>query len=239
MWRDCVGMWSTTMTGLRVLIPAYSPHISCSRADDAISPGTRRALDDLIALGAIEPSEILIRPNCGLLVQSRAELLATAYADPTATEFLFLDADISVGAGTIQAMRTLGLDAVGCAYCGRDPTIRDQIMGLPRKPLEIHTLCDHRLLRMRWLAFGCMLLRRTAIDAMYAGLEHFESESGHDAISPWTPIMREHDGKRRLLDDSYACCEVLSDLGIDVWCFLDAVVSHAGYRCFAGALFTS
>jgi hypothetical protein len=227
------------VTGLRVLIPAYSPHISCSSAEDAISPGTRRALDDLVALGIIEPSEIFIRPNCGLLVQSRAELLAKAYADPGADEFLFLDADISVGAGTIQAMRTLGLDAVGCAYCGRDPTIRDQIMGLPREPREMVTVNEHRLLLMRWLAFGCMLLRRTAVDAMYARLDHFESESGHDAISPWTPIIREHEGKQRLLDDSYACCEVMSDLGIKIWCFIDAVVSHSGQRCFAGALFTS
>jgi hypothetical protein len=197
-----------------------------------------RTIDDLMAIGAISRSDVLVHENCALLVQSRADLLARAYADPSVEEFLFLDDDIGVGAGAVQALRELNLLSVGCGYTGRTSELTDKVLGMAADPCEILTVNDRRLLKMRWMAFGCMLLRREAIDRLYASCEHHRTETGHyDAISPWTPLVRDIKGVPRLLDEGYSCCERLSEVGVTTWCFLDAIVSHAGRPCFAGSMF--
>jgi len=224
-----------------VLIPTYEPHrtnVTDKTARDSVSPQVRRTIHDLIAVGAVDQSGLLVHSNCGLLVQARAALLARAYNDPSAEEFLFLDADVSVGAGTIQAMRELNLMSVGCGYTGRSHELRDTVLGVAAEPRELIELEGRRLLKMRWLAFGCMLLRREAIDRLYSSCEHHKTAVGdYDAISPWTPIVREVDGVPRLLEDGYSCCERLREVSVPTWCFLDAIVSHAGHPCFAGALY--
>jgi hypothetical protein len=239
--RDLVSLLATySMSGLRVLIPTYVPQVRDTNPEDSqrhVSAETRKTISDMLAIGAIEPSDVLIHENCALLVQSRAELLARAYADPDAQELLLLDSDVGVGAGTIQAMRSLDLMAVGCGYAGRSAAMARSIMGVQSQPTHVETLCGHRLLRVRHMAHGCMLLRREAVDALYDVCEHFVTPTGYDAISPWTPLVRRIDGVPRLLDEGYSCCNRLSELGIETWLFLDAIVSHAGRTCFAGSLY--
>ena len=202
-----------------------------------LSPETHKTISDMLAIGAIEPADVMIHENCGLIVQSRAELLARAYADPYAKEFLLLDSDVGVGIGTIQAMRSLDLMAVGCGYTGRSASMSEAIMGVEATPHYIETMSGHRLLLMRYMANGCMLLRREAIDGLYEACEHFTTPSGYDAIASWTPLVRTIDGVPRLLDEGYSFCDRLSELGIETWLFLDAIVSHAGRTCFAGSLY--
>ena len=234
MRRDGVGMRARddAMTRLRVMIPTYAPDEQAA----VISSGTMSSLERLQAAGLIRDTDVLVHENNGLLVQARAELLARAYADGSADAFLFLDADIGIGVDAVRHMLEAPTASVGCAYAGRHAGMTRSILGRVAQPQDVRLEGGQRLLRMRWLAFGCMLLTRPAVDALYRTCEHFETYEGCNAISPWSPLIITVDGKRRLLDDSYACCERLTACGVDTWCLVDECVVHAGIACQAGRI---
>ena len=222
---------------LRLMIPAYARGDEGHKKDtELLSPACLQTVQDLISLGVVSPHDATIYRNTGLLVYARAQLLSWAMHEPEVDELLFLDADMGVGAGTIQAMREACEDAIGLAYQMRYPPHSWVVS--PDEPYRLTERAGHRLMPCRGLALGCVLLQRWCIEDAILHWPELEcvAPQGWPMWNLFAPLIADHRGRRTLLTEDYSFCRRLGDAGVTMDCFVDAIVDHAGDRSCFGAL---
>jgi hypothetical protein len=202
--------------------------------------------------------KVLLRDGDALITRARANLMTMFLDDPTATHFLFVDADIGFEPDQVFRLIESGADVVAGCY----PIKRINWEKLKRaiennRPklasasldyvLEIndpdHVAVVNGFTRVRYAGTGFLMIRRHVFEKMcahpdYASLQFFREHS-HDALagSPNRFALFECmiDPKTgTYLSEDFAFCKRWTDIGGEIWADLQSELDHVGPSVFHG-----
>src|SRR6201997_2147704 len=202
--------------------------------------------------------KIHLRDGDALITRARANLVTLFLDDPSATHFLFVDADI--GFTPEQGFRLIesGAGVVAGAYpikrVNGDKAKRAIEAQRPNVPsaaldyvLEIndpgHVTVVNGFTRVRYAGTGFLMIRRHVFEKMcvhpaYASLQFFREHS-LDALAgslnrfALFECMIDPDTKTYLSED-FAFCKRWTDIGGEIWLDLQSRLDHVGPSVFHG-----
>ena len=200
--------------------------------------------------------KVLLRDGDALITRARANLMTQFLDDPTATHFLFVDADIGFDPEQVFRLIESGADMVAGVYpikrINWEKARRVIETNRPKMPsavydyvLEIndpdHVAVVNGFTRVRYAGTGFLMIRRHVFEKMcaaYASLQFFREHS-HDALagSPnrfaLFECMIDPDSGTYLSED-FAFCKRWTDIGGEIWADLQSRLDHVGPSVFPG-----
>ena len=202
--------------------------------------------------------KVLLRDGDALITRARANLMTQFLDDPTATHFLFIDADIGFAPQQVFRLIESGADVVaGCYPIKRvnwDKAKRAMAAGRPNLAassldyvLEIDNPDEVKVVngftRVRYAGTGFLMIRRQVLEKMcahpdYAPLQ-FLKEHSRDALagSPNRFALFEcmiDPATGTYLSEDFAFCKRWTDIGGEIWADLDSRLDHVGPSVFHG-----
>jgi hypothetical protein len=202
--------------------------------------------------------KILMRDGDALITRARANLMTLFLDDPTATHFLFIDADIGFTPAQVFRLIESGADVVAGLYpikrINWDKVKRVIETNRPKVQsaaldyvLEIndpdHVAVVNGFTRVRYAGTGFLMIRRHVFEQMcqhpaYAPLQFFREHS-LDALagSPNRFALFECmiDPKTGIyLSEDFAFCQRWTDIGGEIWADLESCLDHVGPSVFHG-----
>jgi hypothetical protein len=200
--------------------------------------------------------KVLMRDGDALITRARANLMTLFLDDPTATHFLFVDADIGFEPEQVFRLIESGADMVAGVYpikrINWDKAKRVIESKRPKVPsaaldyvLEIndpdHVAVVNGFTRVRYAGTGFLMIRRHVFEKMclaYASLQFFREHS-LDALagSPNRFALFECmiDPKSgTYLSEDFAFCKRWTDMGGEIWADLQSRLDHVGPSVFHG-----
>jgi hypothetical protein len=202
--------------------------------------------------------KILMRDGDALITRARANLMTLFLDDPTATHFLFIDADIGFTPEQVFRLIESGADVVAGLYpikrINWDKVKRVIETNRPKVQsaaldyvLEIndpdHVAVVNGFTRVRYAGTGFLMIRRHVFEQMcqhpaYAPLQFFREHS-LDALagSPNRFALFECmiDPKTgTYLSEDFAFCQRWTDIGGEIWADLESCLDHVGPSVFHG-----
>jgi hypothetical protein len=200
--------------------------------------------------------KVLMRDGDALITRARANLMTLFLDDPTATHFLFIDADIGFEPEQVFRLIESGADMVAGVYpikrVNWDKAKRVIESKRPKVPsaaldyvLEIndpdHVAVVNGFTRVRYAGTGFLMIRRHVFEKMclaYASLQFFREHS-LDALagSPNRFALFECmiDPKSgTYLSEDFAFCKRWTDMGGEIWADLQSRLDHVGPSVFHG-----
>jgi hypothetical protein len=202
--------------------------------------------------------KVLMRDGDALITRARANLMTMFLDDPTATHFLFVDADIGFEPDQVFRLIESGADVVaGCYPIKRINWEKVKRAIENKRPklasasldyvLEIndpdHVAVVNGFTRVRYAGTGFLMIRRHVFEKMcahpdYASLQFFREHS-HDALagSPNRFALFECmiDPKTgTYLSEDFAFCKRWTDIGGEIWADLQSELDHVGPSVFHG-----
>jgi hypothetical protein len=200
--------------------------------------------------------KVLMRDGDALITRARANLMTLFLDDPTATHFLFIDADIGFEPEQVFRLIESGADMVAGVYpikrVNWDKAKRVIESKRPKVPsaaldyvLEIndpdHVAVVNGFTRVRYAGTGFLMIRRHVFEKMcvaYASLQFFREHS-LDALagSPNRFALFECmiDAKSgTYLSEDFAFCKRWTDMGGEIWADLQSRLDHVGPSVFHG-----
>jgi hypothetical protein len=200
--------------------------------------------------------KVLMRDGDALITRARANLMTLFLDDPTATHFLFVDADIGFEPEQVFRLIESGADMVAGVYpikrINWDKARRVIESKRPKVPsaaldyvLEIndpdHVAVVNGFTRVRYAGTGFLMIRRHVFEKMciaYASLQFFREHS-LDALagSPNRFALFECmiDPKSgTYLSEDFAFCKRWTDMGGEIWADLQSRLDHVGPSVFHG-----
>jgi hypothetical protein len=200
--------------------------------------------------------KVLLRDGDALITRARANLMTQFLDDPTATHFLFVDADIGFQPGQVFRLIESGADVVAALYpikrVNWDKAKRAIETNKPNVPaasldyvLEINdperVEVVNGFTRVRYAGTGFLMIRRHVFEKMcaaYPTLQFFREHS-LDALagSPNRFALFECmiDPKTgTYLSEDFAFCKRWTDLGGEIWADLESRLDHVGPSVFNG-----
>jgi hypothetical protein len=201
---------------------------------------------------------VLMRDGDALITRARANLMTLFLDDPTATHFLFIDADIGFAPEQVFRLIESGADVVAGLYpikrINWDKVKRVIETNRPKVQsaaldyvLEIndpdHVAVVNGFTRVRYAGTGFLMIRRHVFEQMcqqpaYAPLQFFREHS-LDALagSPNRFALFECmiDPKTgTYLSEDFAFCKRWTDIGGEIWADLESCLDHVGPSVFHG-----
>ena len=200
--------------------------------------------------------KVLMRDGDALITRARANLMTQFLDDPTATHFLFIDADIGFTPEQVFRLIESGADMVAGVYpikrVNWDKAKRVIESKRPKVAaaaldyvLEIndpdHVAVVNGFTRVRYAGTGFLMIRRHVFEKMcaaYASLQFFREHS-LDALagSPNRFALFECmiDSKTgTYLSEDFAFCKRWTDMGGEIWADLQSRLDHVGPSVFHG-----
>ena len=200
--------------------------------------------------------KVLLRDGDALITRARANLMTQFLDDPTATHFLFIDADIGFEPEQVFRLIESGADMVAGVYpikrVNWEKARRVIESKRPKVPaaaldyvLEIndpdHVAVVNGFTRVRYAGTGFLMIRRHVFEKMclaYASLQFFREHS-LDALagSPNRFALFECmiDPKSgTYLSEDFAFCKRWTDMGGEIWADLESRLDHVGPSVFHG-----
>jgi len=202
--------------------------------------------------------KVLMRDGDALITRARANLMTMFLDDPTATHFLFVDADIGFEPEQVFRLIESGADVVAGVYpIKRVNWEKVQRAIENRRPklasasldyvLEIndpdHVAVVNGFTRVRYAGTGFLMIRRHVFERMcahpdYASLQFFREHS-LDALagSPNRFALFECMIDPRTgtyLSEDFAFCKRWTDIGGEIWADLQSELDHVGPTVFHG-----
>src|SRR3984885_8409200 len=202
--------------------------------------------------------KVLLRDGDALITRARANLMTQFLDDPTATHFLFIDADIGFQPNQVFRLIESGADVVAALYpikrVNWDKARRAIETNKPNVPaasldyvLEINdpdnVTVVNGFTRVRYAGTGFLMIRRHVLEKMcrhpaYASLQFFREHSA-DALagSPNRFALFEcmiDPGSGTYLSEDFAFCKRWTDIGGEIWADLESRLDHVGPSMFRG-----
>jgi hypothetical protein len=201
--------------------------------------------------------KVLLRDGDALITRARANLMTQFLDDPTATHFLFVDADIGFEPEQVFRLIESGADVVAGVYPIKRinwDKVRRGIEARRKMPaaaldyvLEVddpdHVAVVNGFTRVRYAGTGFLMIRRQAFEKMcahpaYASLQFFREHS-LDALagSPNRFALFEcmiDSGTGTYLSEDFAFCKRWTDIGGEIWVDLESRLDHVGPSVFHG-----
>jgi hypothetical protein len=200
--------------------------------------------------------KVLLRDGDALITRARANLMTQFLDDPTATHFLFIDADIGFQPNQVFRLIESDTDVVAGLYpikrVNWDKAKRAIEANKPNVPsasldyvLEIndpdHVVVVDGFTRVRYAGTGFLMIRRQVFEKMcaaYPTLQFFREHSFDTlAESPNRFALFECmiDPKTgTYLSEDFAFCKRWTDLGGEIWADLESRLDHVGPSVFHG-----
>ena len=202
--------------------------------------------------------KVLMRDGDALITRARANLMTLFLDDPTATHFLFVDADIGFAPEQVFRLIESGADVVAGVYpikrVNWDKAKRIIEGKRPKLPsaaldyvLEIdnpdHVTVVNGFTRVRYAGTGFLMIRRHVFEKMcahpaYASLQFFREHS-LDALagSPNRFALFEcmiDPATGTYLSEDFAFCKRWTDIGGEIWADLESRLDHVGPTVYHG-----
>jgi hypothetical protein len=202
--------------------------------------------------------KVLLRDGDALITRARANLMTMFLDDPTATHFLFIDADIGFEPDQVFRLIESGADVVAGVYPIKrvnwekaQRAIETKRTNLPSASLDYvleindpdHVAVVNGFTRVRYAGTGFLMIRRHVFEKMcahpaYAALQFFREHS-LDALagSPNRFALFECmiDPKTgTYLSEDFAFCKRWTDIGGEIWADLESELDHVGPAVFRG-----
>jgi hypothetical protein len=202
--------------------------------------------------------KVLLRDGDALITRARANLMTMFLDDPTATHFLFVDADIGFAPDQVFRLIESGADVVAGVYPIKrvnwekaQRAIETKRTNLPSASLDYvleindpdHVAVVNGFTRVRYAGTGFLMIRRHVFEKMcahpdYAALQFFREHS-LDALagSPNRFALFECmiDPKTgTYLSEDFAFCKRWTDIGGEIWADLQSELDHVGPSVFHG-----
>jgi hypothetical protein len=200
--------------------------------------------------------KVLLRDGDALITRARANLMTQFLDDPTATHFLFVDADIGFQPQQVFRLIESGADVVAALYpikrVNWDKARRAIETGKPNLPaasldyvLEINdpdnVVVVNGFTRVRYAGTGFLMIQRHVFEKMcaaYPSLQFFREHS-IDALagSPNRFALFEcmiDPNSKTYLSEDFAFCQRWTDLGGEIWADLESRLDHVGPSVFQG-----
>jgi hypothetical protein len=200
--------------------------------------------------------KVLLRDGDALITRARANLMTQFLDDPSATHFLFIDADIGFQPNQVFRLIESGADVVAALYpikrVNWDKATRAIETNKPNVPaasldyvLEINdpdnVTVVNGFTRVRYAGTGFLMIRRHVFEKMcaaYPSLQFFREHSV-DALagSPNRFALFEcmiDPNSKTYLSEDFAFCQRWTDLGGEIWADLESRLDHVGPSVFHG-----
>jgi hypothetical protein len=199
-----------------------------------------------------------MRDGDALITRARANLVTLFLDDPSATHFLFIDADIGFTPQQVFRLIESGADVVAGVYpikrVNWDKAKRAldaNRTDVPSASLDYVLEIDdpdritvvNGFTRVRYAGTGFLMIRRHALERMcahpdYAPLQ-FHREHSHDALvgSPNRFALFEcmiDPATGTYLSEDFAFCKRWTDIGGEIWADLESRLDHVGPSVFRG-----
>jgi hypothetical protein len=202
--------------------------------------------------------KVLLRDGDALITRARANLMTLFLDDPTATHFLFVDADIGFTPDQVFRLIESGADMVAGVYPIKRVdwskvrrVIENKLPKLASAALDYvmeisdpdHVAVVNGFTRVRYAGTGFLMIRRHVFEKMcehpaYASLQFFREHS-LDALagSPNRFALFESmidPATATYLSEDFAFCKRWSDIGGEIWADLESRLDHVGPSVFHG-----
>jgi hypothetical protein len=200
--------------------------------------------------------KVLLRDGDALITRARANLMTLFLDDPSATHFLFVDADVGFQPNQVFRLIESGADVVAALYpikrVNWDKAKRAIETNKPNVPaasldyvLEINdpdnVTVVNGFTRVRYAGTGFLMIRRHVFEKMcaaYPSLQFFREHSV-DALagSPNRFALFEcmiDPNSKTYLSEDFAFCQRWTDLGGEIWADLESRLDHVGPSVFHG-----
>jgi hypothetical protein len=202
--------------------------------------------------------KVLLRDGDALITRARANLMTMFLDDPTATHFLFIDADIGFEPDQVFRLIESGADVVAGVYPIKRVNwekarraIETKRTDLPSASLDYvleindpdHVAVVNGFTRVRYAGTGFLMIRRHVFEQMcahpdYASLQFFREHS-LDALagSPNRFALFEcmiDPNTGTYLSEDFAFCKRWTDIGGEIWADLQSELDHVGPSVFHG-----
>jgi hypothetical protein len=200
--------------------------------------------------------KVLLRDGDALITRARANLMTLFLDDPSATHFLFVDADVGFQPNQVFRLIESGADVVAALYpikrVNWEKARRAIETGKPNVPaasldyvLEINdpdnVAVVNGFTRVRYAGTGFLMIRRHVFEKMcaaYPSLQFFREHS-IDALagSPNRFALFEcmiDPNSKTYLSEDFAFCQRWTDLGGEIWADLESRLDHVGPSAFHG-----
>jgi hypothetical protein len=200
--------------------------------------------------------KVLLRDGDALITRARANLMTQFLDDPSATHFLFVDADVGFQPNQVFRLIESGADVVAALYpikrVNWDKARRAIETNKPNVPaasldyvLEINNpdnvVVVNGFTRVRYAGTGFLMIRRHVFEKMcaaYPSLQFFREHS-IDALagSPNRFALFEcmiDPNSKTYLSEDFAFCRRWTDLGGEIWADLESRLDHVGPSVFQG-----
>jgi hypothetical protein len=200
--------------------------------------------------------KVLMRDGDALITRARANLMTQFLDDPTATHFLFVDADIGFAPEQVFRLIESGADMVAGVYPikrinwdkakrvieTRRPNVASAVLDYV---LEVndpdHVAVVNGFTRVRYAGTGFLMIRRHVFEKMcvaYSSLQFFREHS-LDALagSPNRFALFECMIDARTgtyLSEDFAFCKRWTDIGGEIWADIESRLDHVGPAVFHG-----
>src|ERR1700744_6410603 len=202
--------------------------------------------------------KIELRDGDALITRARANLMTSFLDDPTATHFLFIDADIGFTPDQVFRLIESAADVVAGVYPIKrvnwekaERAFEAKRSNVPAAALDYvleindpdHVAVVNGFTRVRYAGTGFLMIRRQVFEKMcahpdYASLQFFREHS-RDALagSPNRFALFECmiDPKSGTdLSEDCAFCKRWTDIGGEIWADLESRLDHVGPSVFHG-----
>jgi len=237
---------------LVVATPCFGGQVSSIYASSIFQLQRAAHLKDNLTL------KVLLRDGDALITRARANLMTQFLDDPTATHFLFVDADIGFAPEQIFRLIESGADVVAGVYpikrVNWDKAKRAIENKRPKLPaaaldyvLEIdnpdHVTVVNGFTRVRYAGTGFLMIRRHVFEKMcahpaYASLRFFREHSldalagSRNRFALFECMIDPATGT--YLSEDFAFCKRWTDIGGEIWADLDSRLDHVGPAVFHG-----
>jgi hypothetical protein len=200
--------------------------------------------------------KVLLRDGDALITRARANLVAQFLDDPTATHFLFVDADIGFEPEQVFRLIESGADVVAGVYpikrVNWKKAMRMMETGRPEISsaaldyvLEVddpdHVAVVNGFTRVRYAGTGFLMIRRRPFEKMclaYRSLQFFREHSLDTlAGSPNRFALFEcmiDPASGTYLSEDFAFCKRWTDIGGEIWADIESRLDHVGPAVFRG-----
>jgi hypothetical protein len=204
--------------------------------------------------------KVELRDGDALITRARANLMTLFLNDPTATHFLFIDADIGFTPDQVFRLIESGADMVAGAYPIKRVNwekarraIKAERSDVPSAALDYvleiddpdHVAVVNGFTRVRYAGTGFLMIRRHVFEKMcahpgYASLQFFREHSldvlaGSPNRFALFECMIDPAGGTYLSED-FAFCKRWTDIGGEIWADLQSRLDHVGPSVFHGNL---
>lgn len=199
-----------------------------------------------------------MRDGDALITRARANLVTLFLSDPSATHFLFVDADIGFTPQQVFRLIESGGDVVAGVYpikrvnwTKAKRAIDAERPNVPAAALDYvleienpdHVVVVNGFARVRYAGTGFLMIRRSVLEKMcahpgYAPLQFFREHS-QDALAgnPNRFALFEcmiDPATGTYLSEDFAFCKRWTDLGGEIWADLDSQLDHVGPTVYHG-----